>query len=79
MGRIGSTGSKMLFAAIKAMKTTAYFDAVRVRPMENPETRDLDENTILDMDAQGNMCSITVEHASTRADAPHFSYEEVAA
>jgi uncharacterized protein YuzE len=43
------------------------------------ETRDLDENTILDVDAQGNICSITVEHASARADAPHFSYEEVAA
>jgi uncharacterized protein YuzE len=43
------------------------------------ETRDLDENTLLDVDAQGNICSITVEHASERADAPHFSYEEVAA
>jgi uncharacterized protein YuzE len=43
------------------------------------ETRDLDENTILDVDAQGNICSITVEHASSRADAPHFSYEEVPA
>jgi uncharacterized protein YuzE len=43
------------------------------------ETRDLDENTLLDVDAQGNICSITVEHASQRAGAPHFSYEEVAA
>jgi uncharacterized protein YuzE len=34
------------------------------------ETRELDENTIR---------SITIEHASTRADAPHFSYEQVAA
>jgi uncharacterized protein YuzE len=43
------------------------------------ETRDLDENTILDVDAQGNICSITVEHASKRAGAPDFSYEQVAA
>ncbi len=43
------------------------------------ETRDLDENTVLDFDAKGNICSITVEHASTRADAPTFSYEQVAA
>jgi len=43
------------------------------------ETRDLDENTILDLDEKGNICSITVEHASTRADAPRFSYEQVAA
>ena len=41
------------------------------------ETRDLDENTVLDVDAQGNICSITVEHASERADAPRFTYEEV--
>jgi len=43
------------------------------------ETRDLDENTVLDMDAQGNVCAITVEHASQRAGIPQFSYEQVAA
>ena len=43
------------------------------------ETRDLDENTVLDVDSKGDFCSITIEHASRRADAPHFSYEEVAA
>ena len=43
------------------------------------ETRDIDENTILDLDADGNICSITIEHASKRADAPQFSYEQVAA
>jgi len=49
----------------------------RVAPVA--ETRALDENTILDVDANGNICSITVEHASKRADAPHFTYEQVAA
>jgi len=43
------------------------------------ETRDLDENTIVDLDSDGNICSITVEHASTRAGIPQFSYEQVAA
>jgi uncharacterized protein YuzE len=43
------------------------------------ETRDLDENTLLELDAEGNICSITIEHASKRTDAPHFSYEQVAA
>jgi uncharacterized protein YuzE len=43
------------------------------------ETRDLDENTVLDLDAQGNVCAITIEHASQRADIPQFSYEQVAA
>jgi uncharacterized protein YuzE len=28
------------------------------------ETRELDENTILDVDKDGNICSITIEHAS---------------
>ena len=43
------------------------------------ETRDLDENTLLDVDADGNICAITVEHASTRAGIPEFSYEQVTA
>ena len=43
------------------------------------ETRDLDENTVLDVDAQGNVCAITIEHASTRTGIPQFSYEQVAA
>jgi uncharacterized protein YuzE len=43
------------------------------------ETRDLDENILLEVDAQGDICAITVEHASERADIPRFSYEQVAA
>ena len=43
------------------------------------DTRDLDENTILDFDSKGNICAITVEHARERADAPQFSFEQVAA
>jgi uncharacterized protein YuzE len=43
------------------------------------ETRDLDENTILDVDQNGNICAITIEHASKRAGIPQFSYEQVAA
>jgi uncharacterized protein YuzE len=40
------------------------------------ETRDLDENTLIDVDADGNVCAITLEHASKRAGIPHFSYEQ---
>ena len=43
------------------------------------ESRYLDENTVLDLDAAGNICAITMEHASKRADAPKFSFEKVAA
>ncbi|MBL8197369.1 MAG: DUF2283 domain-containing protein [Chromatiales bacterium] len=52
---------------------------IEFRDVPVTETRDLDENTILDLDAQGNIRSITIEHASKRADAPQFSYEQVAA
>ncbi|EQD62929.1 hypothetical protein B1A_09378 [mine drainage metagenome] len=40
------------------------------------ETRDLDENTVLDVDQNGNICAITIEHASKRAGIPQFSYEQ---
>jgi uncharacterized protein YuzE len=43
------------------------------------ESKDLDENTLLDFDKHGNICGITIEHASQRADIPRFSYEQVAA
>jgi len=52
---------------------------IEFRPAEVSETKDLDENTILDLDARGNICSMTIEHASSRADIPHFSFEQVAA
>lgn len=43
------------------------------------ETRDLDENTSLELDAKGRLCAMTVEHASQRMDAKHFSFEQIAA
>ena len=43
------------------------------------ETKDLDENTLLELDASGRICAITLEHARDRADIPQFSYEQVAA
>ena len=43
------------------------------------ETKDLDENTLLDLDSDGNICGITVEHAKERAEIPTFSYEQIAA
>ena len=43
------------------------------------ETRDLDENTVLDLDAKGRVCAITLEHARERTDIPQFSYEQIAA
>jgi uncharacterized protein YuzE len=52
---------------------------IEFRDAEVAETRDLDEDTILDIDVDGNNCAITVEHASQRTDIPQFSYEQIAA
>ena len=52
---------------------------IELRETTVSETTDLDENTLLDLDAQGNVCGITIEHAAVRADIPHFSYEQIAA
>lgn len=52
---------------------------IEFKTTEVVESKDLDENTILDLDQNGNICGITVEHASQRADIPRFSYEQVAA
>ena len=43
------------------------------------ETRDLDENTVLDVDAEGNICAITFEHASLRTDVRRLTVEGIAA
>lgn len=65
------------------MKVRYYEDTdtlfIELKDVPVAETRDLDENTLLDLDADGNVCCITIEHASKRADAPQFSYETVAA
>ncbi len=52
---------------------------IKFRATKVAETKDLDENTLLDLDKDGNICAITVEHAKDRADIPHFSFEQVAA
>ena len=50
---------------------------IELRSAEIYETRDLDDNTLIELDQAGNLCAITVEHAKERADIPHFSYEHV--
>ena len=51
---------------------------IEFKALEVAETRDLDENTLLDLDQEGNIAGITIEHASQRTDIPRFSYEQVA-
>jgi uncharacterized protein YuzE len=43
------------------------------------ETRDLDENTLIEFDAKGSLVALTIEHARERAELPQFSFHKVAA
>ncbi|MEF8823925.1 MAG: DUF2283 domain-containing protein [Desulfohalobiaceae bacterium] len=43
------------------------------------ESRDLDENTVLDVDEQENVCAIPFEHASQRTDVSRVTVEGIAA
>ena len=43
------------------------------------EIRDLDENTLLELDAEGNVSAITFEHASERTDVSHLHIGGIAA
>jgi uncharacterized protein YuzE len=65
------------------MKITYFAETdtlyIEFKAGEIAESKDLDENTVLDLDGQGNICSMTIEHAKDRTDVPHFSFEQVAA
>jgi len=52
---------------------------IEFRDTDIAESKDLDENTILDVDAQGNVCAITFEHASQRTDVHGLTVEGIAA
>lgn len=41
------------------------------------ETRDLDENTTLDLDAENRLVALTLEHASRRADISSVSFQQL--
>jgi len=43
------------------------------------ESKDLDQNTTLDLDSSGNVLAITLEHASTRTDVRRLTIEGLAA
>jgi uncharacterized protein YuzE len=63
------------------VKYFAETDTLYIEFRDQPvaETRDLDENTVLDLDSAGNICAITIEHASSRTGIPDFSYEQIPA
>lgn len=65
------------------MKVSYFNDTdtlyIEFRDSDIAESKDLDENTILDVDAKGNICTITIEHASQRTDVSQLIVEGIAA
>lgn len=43
------------------------------------DTRDLDENTLLELNDRSEICAITLEQASKRTDVNHLTTEGIAA
>ena len=42
------------------------------------ETRDINENILIELDKDGDLVSITIEHAKRQMDVENFSYRKVA-
>ncbi len=42
------------------------------------ETRDINENILIELDGDGNLVSMTIEHAKQHMDIENFSYQKVA-
>lgn len=62
------------------VKYFADTDTALVEFTENEvaQTREISENIYVDLDSQGNLVSMTIEHARTNARLQEFSYQEVA-
>jgi len=62
----------------------SYFDDtdtlyIELRHNAIAESKDLDENSILDVNDEGDVCAITFEHASRRTDVSHLTVDGIAA
>ena len=63
------------------IKYFADTDTALVEFSSNPvtETRDINENIYIDLDEDGNLVSMTIEHAKTQANLDEVSYQQVEA
>jgi uncharacterized protein YuzE len=44
---------------------------------EVAETKEINENIYIDLDASGNLVAMTIEHARQQASLPSLSYEQI--
>jgi uncharacterized protein YuzE len=63
------------------MKVTYFEDTdtllVYFNDNEIVETKDLNENTVIELDADGKIVSITIEHAKDQTEITSFSFNQV--
>ncbi len=69
------------------MKTTQYMRVkyfsdtdtahVEFSGTEVYETKEINENIYIDLDKDGNLVNMTIEHAKSKAGLNEFSYQEV--
>ena len=52
---------------------------IKLNDREAPETTELNENVLVDMDKDGKVVGLTIEHAMERSGKLDFSYETSAA
>ena len=48
---------------------------IELRPSPTVETRDVDDDTLVEVDSAGSICAITIERASQRADLSTSDFE----
>jgi len=63
------------------MKIKYFLDTdtalVEFSDREISETKEINENIYIDLDASGNLVAMTIEHARQQASLPYLSYEEI--
>src|SRR5262245_48016471 len=66
---------------VSSMRIKHYQDTdtlyIELRPVKVAESRDLNENTLLDLDKDGAICGITIEHASKQVEISDCSFENL--
>jgi len=64
------------------MKITYFEDTdtllVYFNDNEIVETKDINENTLIELDADGKVVSMTIEHAKNQTEISSFSFNQVA-
>jgi uncharacterized protein YuzE len=50
---------------------------VEFSDLEVAETKEINENILIDLDTSGNLVAMTIEHARKQASLSHLSYEQI--